>query len=95
MPPIGGADEAGAVVAVLRVHIDVRVERQLEQRHVISDFAGSDEICALLRLVLHIDVRPGVDEQSSDVDVVSVCRCDKRGGAGRVTSLDAGTAVEV
>jgi len=74
--PIRGADETGPVVAVLRVHVGAGVERELEQRRVVPHLARGDQIGALLRRILHVDIGAGVHERARYLDVISVRRGD-------------------
>ncbi|MDX1417824.1 MAG: hypothetical protein R3293_26720, partial [Candidatus Promineifilaceae bacterium] len=56
---VGSADQAGAVVAVQAVHIRPGIQRQLQQLQVA--IRGADQISALLRVVLAVDIRPRCD----------------------------------
>jgi hypothetical protein len=67
-------DQAGPVVAVLGVDVGAGVEREVEQPRVVTDLAGGDQVGALLRLVLGVDVGALLDELSRRGDVVLVRR---------------------
>lgn len=60
MPAFGGADQPGAVEAVEAVDVGTVVQGQLQQVEV--PLAGGDEVRALLRVVLRVHVRSGVDQ---------------------------------
>ena len=52
--PFGSADQPGSVVAVLRVDIGPVLQRQSEEAE--EPFAGGDQVRALNRRVLGIDI---------------------------------------
>ena len=91
---IGGTDQPRPVEAVLRVDVGAGVERELEQRRVVADLAGGDQVRALLGRVLRVDVGAGVDEQARDLDVVSVRSGNESGCPGVVAGLDARALLE-
>lgn len=55
-------------------------ERQLEQASVVADLARGDQIRALLRLVLRVDVGAGLDQRTGRVEVIAVGGGDEGGG---------------
>ncbi len=77
----GGADEPGAVEAVLGLDAGTVAQHEVEQSRVVTHLAGGDEVGALLRAVLVVDVGAGIDERAGNVEVVPVGREDQRGGA--------------
>ena len=65
-------------------------EHQVEQSRIVADLAGGDQVRALLRAVLVVDVGPGLDQQACGVDVVAVRGQHQCGRAGVVDGFDVG-----
>ena len=66
--PVGCPDQSGAVVGVEGADIAAGIQGQLEQLQIA--LAGRDQVRALLRLVLGVDVRAGRDQPPGPFDVV-------------------------
>jgi hypothetical protein len=73
--PRSAARKSGAVPLVEAVDVGAVIEGELENAEVA--LARGDEVRALLRLVLRVDVGPGFDEAPSPVDVVVPGRGDQ------------------
>ena len=83
VPALGRADQAGAVVGVLVVHARAVGERQLEQPRVVADLARRDQVRALLRDVLGVDVRAlAISRRAASTSLANAASISRRSSVG-------------
>ena len=85
-PALGGADQPGAVVGVLVVDARAVGERELQQPRVVADLAGRDQVRALLRDVLGVDVGalPRSAARAAATSLANAASIRRRSSAARV-----------